>query len=170
MSQSVERLAFLMLCGLGAWAQQEDPKITVNVEDFRYPPIARSARIQGDVTFEVSASGVKLVDGNRILATAAQANLETWTLPPPQHGTYPVLYRFKLSGDRGREPGNEIHRFFLRLVHPSTWGPEGICASYDVRTETRVRRARGDDAIHVFVTAPGCLVPTNVAKPLKSRA
>jgi len=151
-------VASILAFGLVAFAQSEEAKIKVNIEGFRYPPIARSARIQGVVTFEVSASGVKLVDGNRILAAAAQANLETWTLPPPQHGNYPVLYHFKLSGDRGRELGNEFHRFFLRLVHPSTWGPERICGSYDARTESRVRQ--GGDGIRVFVTTPGCLIPT----------
>lgn len=94
---TIKAAACTFAFGLGAWAQQEAPKITVNVEGIRYPPIAAAARIQGDVTFEVSASGVKLMDGNPLLAPAAQTNLETWAPPPPQHGKYQVLYRFKLS-------------------------------------------------------------------------
>jgi hypothetical protein len=90
MVRGVERLGCLLLCGLGAWAQ-EAPKIVVSIEGFRYPPIAAAARIQGDVTFEVSASGVKLMDGNPLLVSAAQTNLETWALPPPQHGKIPSL-------------------------------------------------------------------------------
>ncbi len=60
MLRGVEQLGCLLLCGVAAWAQQETPKIVVNVEGFRYPPIARSAHIQGDVIFQVAASDVVL--------------------------------------------------------------------------------------------------------------
>jgi hypothetical protein len=130
--------------------------IVVNVEGFRYPLIARSARIQGDVTFEVSATDVKLVDGNPILAAAAQTNLGTWILPPAG-GTYMVSYHFSLSGEPGIKPltvliGNRFDRFFLRLFRALTERVVEVCDNAsDTRVQQAVTREGGDYAIDVFV-------------------
>lgn len=104
--------------------QQEEPKIVVNVEGFRYPPIARSARIEGDVIFEVSASGLRLVAGSSILSKAAEANLATWTLPPLEAGKYFVSYHFELLEDGVKHKtvpiGSKFGRFFRHLVGAPT--------------------------------------------------
>ena len=105
----------MLLCGIGAWAQQEEPKTRINLEGFRYPPIARSARIQGDVIFDVTASGVKLLAGSPILAAAAQTNLETWTLPPLEGRKYIVRYHFALLDETKQVTvpiGDGFDRFF----------------------------------------------------------
>src|SRR5580704_14931887 len=120
MNRNAALLGGLVLCGCGAWAQQEAPTIVVNVEGFRYPPIARSARVQGDVIFEVSALGLRLVAGSSILSKAAEANLATWTLPPLEAGKYFVSYHFELLEDGVKHKtvpiGSKFERFFRRLV------------------------------------------------------
>jgi hypothetical protein len=127
-----------LLCAVGAWAQQEEPKIKVNLEGFRYPPIARSGRIQGDVIFEVGTTTL-MTGGHPILVSAARANLETWASPPMDGSSYHVVYHFSLSG----------------LKHERTCGP-----SYKSRTQFNVRR--GQREISISVTASSCLLRTNV--------
>lgn len=164
MIRGVEQLGCLLLCGVAAWAQQETPKIVVNVEGFRYPPIARSARIQGDVIFQVGATDVDLIVGNALLASAAQANLQTWDLPPLKDGQYLVRYHFSFSGRPGTKPqvepvGDPFDRFFLRLFHTPTTKVVQVCDNAPP-TDTDVRRAPegGDYVIDVFATIrEGCL-------------
>jgi hypothetical protein len=132
MTRSGALLGYLLLCGLGGWAQQEAPKISVNVEGFRYPVIARSARIQGDVVFEVSASGTKLLTAAHLILTeAARKNLETWTLPPLEAGRYLVTYHFELLGDEVARKtvriGSKFERFFRRLVGAPTQRVVNTC-------------------------------------------
>jgi hypothetical protein len=83
--------------GLGAFAQSDGPKVIVNLDGFRHPPIARQVRIQGDVVFKVSPKGGELISSaNPLLTPAAQDNLKTWTLPPVATGAYIVTYHFKI--------------------------------------------------------------------------
>jgi hypothetical protein len=161
MLRGVEQLGCLLLCGLGAWAQ-EAPKIVVNVEGFRYPQIARSARIQGDVIFEVSALGQRLVTGHSLLAKAAQVNLETWTLPPFEGGNYLVWYHFRLDEPGAKTEteliGSRFERLFLRLFHSPTRRVAEVCDDdYNFPTETHVRQIpnqeNGDYVIHVSLTS-----------------
>jgi hypothetical protein len=156
MTRHVKLLGCLLLCGLGAWAQQEAPKIVVNVGGFRYPPIARSARIQGDVIFQVGTTDVDLIIGNLLLASAAQVNLQTWDLPPFK-GDYLVRYHFNLTGPgtkRQVEPiGDRVDRFFRRLFRAPIKRVIEVC---DDASHTRVRqtvtREGGDYVIDVAVT------------------
>jgi hypothetical protein len=162
----MKRIGCLLLFAAGAWAQQEEPKIKVNVEGFQYLPVARSASIQGDVSFAVSASGVKMTSGHPLLAYAAQANLQTWDLPPLK-GKYLVRYHFVLTDFEPRrqmEPiGNRFDRFFLRLFRVPTARPVVGCPL----PETRVRQANtrdGDDyVIDVYVTSEYRCIMTSVS-------
>lgn len=161
MVQGVEQLGCMLLCGLSAWAQQEAPKITVNVEGFRYPPIARAARIQGDVLFEVSSAEPRLISSaHPILVEAARRNLETWKLPPLDGGSYHVGYHFSISGRPGTKPetvliGDPFDRFVLRLFHAPTTKVVQVCDNV-APGATRVGPVE-DDVIDVFTTAPeGC--------------
>lgn len=92
--------------------QADGPKIVVNVDSFRYPPIAKQAGIEGEFTFVVTGSGRQLISersnveerGKRsILEEPAERNLDTWTLPRLDRGHYQVRYRFVLL----REPACE---------------------------------------------------------------
>lgn len=165
MVRGVGQLGYLLLCGLGAWAQQEAPKIVVNVEGFRYPPIARSAIIQGDVLFEVSDSGPRLVSGHPILAPAAQKNLETWTLPRLERGRYLISYHFVLLRESKRVAvpiGDMLDRLFLRVFHAPTERVYTVEAC-DTETKTAMRQTisnAGDDfVIDVFATSkPACAI------------
>jgi hypothetical protein len=71
-------------------AQMENQHMRVNLDGYHYPPLAASAHIQGDVTFEVSAFGQSLRSGHRLLVQSAKDNLKTWSLPPLQSGTYVI--------------------------------------------------------------------------------
>src|SRR5580704_15509069 len=85
----------ILAFGLWAFAQGEEPKLVVNLDGFRYPPIARQARIQGDVVFRVTQNGRELVfSANPLLRPAAENNLNMWPLPPIEEGTYIITYHF----------------------------------------------------------------------------
>jgi hypothetical protein len=93
----VKRIACLLAFGLSALAQSEEPKIAVNLDGFRYPPIARQARIQGNVVIRVRASGRELISSAYpFLTPAAEDNLKTWMLPPLATGNYLVTYHFSI--------------------------------------------------------------------------
>ena len=87
-----------MAVSLGVFAQGEGPKVVVNLDGFRYPPIATGASIQGEVLVEGSATDRRVISGSPILASAALKNLETWTFPPSDNITYLARYHFALVG------------------------------------------------------------------------
>jgi hypothetical protein len=163
---TIKASACIFAFGLGAWAQQEEPKVEVKVEGFRYPPIARSARIQGDVIFEVSASEPRLISSaHPILTEAARKNLETWTLPPFAGGKYLVRHHFGLAEPGTRHEtvqiGDQLDRFLLELFRAPTTRVVMVC-DYNPAPETQVRQAGtrdGEDyVIDVFAASKaGCL-------------
>ena len=89
------RLAIL-LCSCFAVQAQQNPEIKVNVENFRYPVLALSARIQGDVSFEIAASEQILVSAHPLLVQAAEKNIATWGLPRLEDGKYMIQYHFAI--------------------------------------------------------------------------
>jgi hypothetical protein len=158
--------------GLGAFAQSEEPKVVVNLDGLRYPPIAREARIQGSVVFQVSAKGRELVSSaNPLLTPAAEDNLKTWILPPLAAGNYLITYHFVL--DESAPPkqktvpiGSGFSRFFRRLVGAPTtkvvdtcYGPgdpNPIAPSYTIETGAETK-------INVIAGAPSVCLNTQVA-------
>ncbi len=168
MDRRVGWVGCLLLCGLGAWAQQrEAPKIVVNVEGFRYPRIASQARIAGDVPFEISSSGQKLVTAaSPLLAEPARRNLETWTLPPLDSGKYLVRYHFEFLEDGVKQKtvpiGSKFGRFFRRLVGAPTEKVVNTCYRADDPTAYPAPRytvvTDGDVKIDVFTgTFANCI-------------
>jgi hypothetical protein len=90
-------IAGLLLFACGAFAQGVEPQMVVNLDGFRYPPIAKQARVHGDVVFRVNQNGRTLVSsGNPLLTPAVADNLRTWTLPPRATGDYIVTFHFKI--------------------------------------------------------------------------
>jgi len=53
------RLSMVLSCGVLAMTAQEP--VQPNLDGFRYPVLARSARIKGSVEFVVNSDGVRLV-------------------------------------------------------------------------------------------------------------
>jgi hypothetical protein len=172
----------LLLLGSVVFAQQEKPELRVNLDNLRYPPLAASAAIQGDVAIEVSGTGQKLVNGHPLLAQAARSNLEAWTLPPLEDGKYEIKYSFKIIASMKQETvlsGDKLGRFFLRLVGAPTKKVVSSCY-YDpalLGSPPRfiVLKEGSDYLIKVFVTEPGHCLMTELLRshrltPPKSRA
>ena len=111
----------LTLCTAVSLAAQEP--VRPNLDGFKYPALARAARIEGTVEFVVNADGIELVSGHPMLAAAAKSNLEKWAIPLPTDTPLSVTYIFRLTGDFVQnvevdEPiGDRFDRFFLRLFH-----------------------------------------------------
>jgi len=150
----------------GAFAQSEEPRLVVNLDGLRYPPIARQARIRGDVAFEVSALGRKLMsESSLLLSRPAQENLATWTLPPLETGRYLISYHFDFVEEGGMRQvtvpiGNKFERIFRRLFRAPTTRIVSRC--YDGRDADPPPRYTavqdGDVKIDVFVgSVAGCL-------------
>jgi len=69
-----------------------------------YPPLARQARIQGDVRVKVTTDGESMKDvgavmGNPLLGKAAEDNVRTWKFASHSPGTFYVTFRYKLASE-----------------------------------------------------------------------
>lgn len=156
----------------GAFAQPDDPKIAVNLDGFRYPVIARMARIEGDVALEVSEAGSALLSSkNPLLTQAAQTNLKSWTLPRLEDGSYRVTYHFIITGVAPRRTrmelvGDPFDRFFLRLLHAPTQKAVPYC-DYTEPTPTAAHYTAAEEGrgyvVHVFVTSLASCLSTETA-------
>ena len=113
------RLSMLLSCAVLAMIAQE--RIQPNLDGFRYPVVAWSARIQGTVEFVVNSEGIRFISGHPILAAEARRNLEKWVLPYALSNPLSVTYSFRLAvADptviEADEPiGDKFDRFLLRL-------------------------------------------------------
>jgi hypothetical protein len=161
------KLAMFLCFYLVVSAQTENARIRVDVEKFRYPRLAEMARIRGDVIFEVSATGKKmLTSSHALLMQAAEPNLATWNLPPLDGGKYVVTYHFDESEQPATRPeivpiGNTFERFFLRLRRAPTKKVVERCyydPASNPATVYTLRKEGGDYIIDVFVMGrPACL-------------
>jgi hypothetical protein len=113
------KLSMLVSCTLLTMTAQE--LVQPNLVGFRYPALARAARIQGTVQFVVKSEGVQLLSGHPMLAAAARNNLEQWAVPNHTNTPLSVTYVFRLREPARQivevdEPiGNGFDRFFLRI-------------------------------------------------------
>jgi TonB family protein len=84
---------------------QTQPRFPVHVESPIYPPLARNARIQGDVVLiayigsDGSVSIPTRKSGHPILLQVAEDNLKKWKFQPGESQEMEITYHFKL-----REP------------------------------------------------------------------
>lgn len=167
------RLTRLSICsllfGTVVVAQQKNPELRVNLDNLRYPPLAGFARVEGDVTLEVSAIGQKLVRGNPLLAEVAQANLGTWILPLLAGGKYVIDYHFNLVDPGTKQEtvliGDKFDRFFLRLVGAPTKKVVSLCYHDPALTpllRQTVLKEDSDVTVNVFVTAQGSCPMTEI--------
>jgi hypothetical protein len=83
-----------------------------------YPPLARTANIEGVVHVKVTTDGHRVVtarteDGQTILAAAAEKNVQTWQFTLHEPTTFTVTYRYKLVNDI--KPTQNNPRVILQL-------------------------------------------------------
>jgi TonB family protein len=99
-------LSVLLASVPGAVAQESPevlPKVVQHAKPI-YPPIARQARIQGEVRVKVTTDGESVRDaeaetGHPLFRKAAEDNAKTWKFVPHTAGTFYVTFRYKLLSD-----------------------------------------------------------------------
>jgi TonB family protein len=92
-----------------------------------YPPLARQARIQGDVSIKITTDGESVLNavaetGHPLLRRAAEENVRTWKFAPHQPNSFNVVFRYHLLP-------NNVEVFFLQsptLVEITAPSPELI--------------------------------------------
>jgi hypothetical protein len=114
------KLSKLVLGAALTMSAQES--VQPNLDGFKYPPLAISARIGGTVQFLVKSDDVQLLSGHQMLVPAARSNLEKWAIPYASSSPLSVTYVFRLTDEvttkivEVDQPiGNGFDRFFLRL-------------------------------------------------------
>src|SRR4051812_47309522 len=88
------------MCGSRVYAQVAVPTIAA-AEIPLYPSLARAARIQGEVTLRVvtdgeKVAGVSVVEGQPMLARAAQDNVRTWRFIKHEPTAFVTKFKFNL--------------------------------------------------------------------------
>ena len=83
-----------------------------------YPPVARSANVQGVVHLKITTDGHRVLstqveDGNKLLSAAAEENARTWQFSPHEPTTFGVTYTYKLVTDLEATQNNP--RVLLKL-------------------------------------------------------
>jgi TonB family protein len=101
-----------------AMAAQSEPTL-VAVSMPAYPPLARQARIAGDVklTFVLSGNAgeptnVEVISGHPMLKDAAIDNVKTWKFNNSYAcGTYQTTFRYRFSGAHSAQRSVTFHSF-----------------------------------------------------------
>lgn len=84
---------------------QNQPRFPNHVESFVYPPVARMARISGDIDMVAlidpkrNVSVPVLPPGHPLLVRAAEENIKTWRFQSGLESELRVTYHFKLEGE-----------------------------------------------------------------------
>ena len=114
------KVSTIVFCAALTMSAQES--VQPNLDGFKYPALARAARIEGTVVFVVKSDGIHLVSGHQLLVPTAQSNLEKWAVPYGLETPLTVTYVFRQTGEIrveivevDRLIGNRFDRFFLRL-------------------------------------------------------
>lgn len=94
----------LLVLALGASGQEPARTLPTVVQHDQpaYPPLARSARIVGDVQVELTTDGQAVVgarslNGNPLLSTPAVENVRSWKFAPHNPGTFIVTFRYTIQ-------------------------------------------------------------------------
>jgi TonB family protein len=80
-----------------------EPRRAIHVESLIYPPVARQARIAGDVmlTAQIGSDGSVSIpvrrSGHPLLLQAAEDNLKTWKFQTGESQQMEITYHFKLK-------------------------------------------------------------------------
>lgn len=165
------KLSMLVSCAALTMTAQE--LVQPNLEGFKYPPLARAARIGGTVRFLVKSDGVHLLSGHNLLVAAARSNLEKWAVPYASDTPLSVTYIFRSTDDIrieiievNRPIGNGFDRFFLRLLRrPVTRRTkEEVCLPQDTPAVYKYETKDGLPSIEIEIGAGAmCAQPDVVA-------
>jgi outer membrane biosynthesis protein TonB len=97
------------------WAQESSGALPEVIEHAApiYPPLARQARIQGQVHLRLTTNGhvvtdVVATEGHPLLAQSAEQNVRTWKFVDHAAATFDVTFNFRMLEDAGtflQQPG-----------------------------------------------------------------
>ena len=124
---------------------QDTVTLESKLESVRYPPIARQARIQGDVRLLCKPNGVAPIAGHPLLVSSVIENLKG--LEKIQAGDVEVIYHFALvdpmviSKSKVVRKGDAFDRLILRILHLKT---ERVVEEYDCVEDPNQPRNRAD--------------------------
>lgn len=98
------------------WHKAMSPAQLVAVEQAElplYPPRARQVGLQGDVLVEVTVEGgrvaaTSVTSGDRLLAEAAIANIETWRFDGELRARFSTTFSYKLASPSSTNPGSRV--------------------------------------------------------------
>jgi TonB family protein len=94
----------VFLAAVACASAEESPEVLPKVVQHgepTYPPIARTAHIEGEVRVRVTTDGESVTNaeaesGPPILHKAAEDNVRTWKFVPHTAGTFHVTFRYKI--------------------------------------------------------------------------
>lgn len=100
-------LLTLLVCSYHAFAQEDNtvldrPGVVKSSAEMRYPPMARQARIQGDVVVRIKLDdagqvvSAKALSGAKLLIDDAVSNSKKWRFLPNSGDTVVVIYEFRI--------------------------------------------------------------------------
>jgi hypothetical protein len=115
---------FPLLAGLaiGAAAQEVATPIpeVIHHDQPIFPPLARTARIVGDVQIQFTTNGASVVNavslkGHPLLSEPAVENVRSWKFAPHDPGTFVVTFRYKMQPEAGDVRFFELHGYYATL-------------------------------------------------------
>ena len=92
---------------------QSQPRVPIHVESLLYPPLARQARITGDVVLivDIASDGRVSVtmrrSGHPLLLQAAEDNVKTWRFQNGEEQEMEITYHFRLRERSAGSPQAE---------------------------------------------------------------
>ena len=144
-------IAVVAVAGFADAQEEQQAPIVVHMAVPFYPPLARTARVEGDVHLRVVTDGQKVTtakaeDGHKALADAAEQNVRTWQFASHVATSFTVTFRFRIVDDvpEGR------NRLLLQLplevqIETLRWP-----GTVDLSPKIGERRSKGDNAATVL--------------------
>jgi hypothetical protein len=94
----------LVLAAAAPSAIPQTPDVLPEVVEHQlptYPPLARTARVEGDVHIKITTDGesvrdAEVEDGPPLLRKAAEENVRTWKFASHAPGIFHIIFRYKL--------------------------------------------------------------------------
>ena len=96
-------LIFLCLVAVRAVAQQTSDPLVLHIDVPRYPPLARAARVEGNVvvSFAVKGGNVQNAEaksGHPLLVAATIENIKSWRFFQDVNGTFTTTFDYRIKG------------------------------------------------------------------------
>ena len=98
---------------------QNEPRMPIHVESLSYPPLARMARISGNIVATVwidpegRVSIPVLPNGHPLLVHAVEENIKTWRFRSGPGSELKVSYHFRIKSESKLNPLPTICKFDL---------------------------------------------------------